>query len=113
MPAGLFLRETRMSSDPARRMLRLIWLATSLTAMLGLQHGALGATQSSSGDSPEWRTVVSKFAQEHFKNPAWGYSHCLRDYRLARELASADHVALDDDVLYAAAYLHDMAAFEP
>jgi len=49
----------------------------------------------------------------HFKNPAWGYSHCLRDYALARELAAADHAAVDDDVLYAAAYLHDMAAFPP
>jgi hypothetical protein len=60
-----------------------------------------------------WRTVVSKFAQEHFHNPAWGYSHSVRDYMLARELAATDHVTLDDDVLYAAAYLHDMAAFEP
>jgi uncharacterized protein len=60
-----------------------------------------------------WRAVVSKFAQEHFNNPAWGYSHSERDYQLARELAAQDHVSLDDDVLYAAAYLHDMAAFEP
>ena len=37
----------------------------------------------------------------------------MRDYALARELAAADHVALDDDVLFAAAYLHDMAAFKP
>ena len=102
-----------MSADAARRIVRLIWLASSLTAMLGLQHGVSGATKPAPGDSPQWRTVVSQFAQEHFKNPAWGYSHCLRDYGLARELAAADHVALDDDVLYAAAYLHDMAAFEP
>jgi len=68
---------------------------------------------SAADDAQGWRTVVSKFAQDHFHNPAWGYSHCQRDYHLARELAAADHVALDDDVLYAAAYLHDMAAFEP
>ena len=37
----------------------------------------------------------------------------MRDYALARELAAADHVTLDDDVLFAAAYLHDMAAFPP
>jgi hypothetical protein len=73
---------------------------------------ASAAGVAASEDS-DWRAVVSKFAQEHFKNPAWGYSHAVRDYRLARELAAADHVRLDDDVLYAAAYLHDMAAFEP
>jgi hypothetical protein len=61
----------------------------------------------------DWRASVRELAKSHFKNPAWGYSHCLRDYALARELAAADHVALDDDVLYAAAYLHDMAAFPP
>jgi uncharacterized protein len=61
----------------------------------------------------DWRVTVREFAAKHFKNPAWGYSHCLRDYALAQELAAADHVALDDDVLYAAAYLHDIAAFAP
>lgn len=63
--------------------------------------------------APDWRATVRELAANHFKNPAWGYSHCLRDYALARELAAADHVAVDDDVLYAAAYLHDMAAFPP
>jgi hypothetical protein len=61
----------------------------------------------------DWRAAVRELALTHFKNPAWGYSHCLRDYALAKELAAADHVALDDDVLYAAAFLHDMAAFPP
>ena len=62
---------------------------------------------------PAWRATVRGFAAAHFHNPAWGYSHSLRDYALARELAAADHVALDDDVLFAAAFLHDMAAFAP
>ena len=61
----------------------------------------------------DWRDSVRKLAQEHFKQPAWGYSHSIRDYHLARDLAAADHVSLDDDVLFAAAYLHDIAAFEP
>jgi hypothetical protein len=60
-----------------------------------------------------WRNKVTAFAAEHFKNPAWGFSHSQRDYRLARSLAASDHVALDDDVLFAAAYLHDMGAFDP
>jgi HD superfamily phosphodiesterase len=61
----------------------------------------------------DWHAGVRELATKHFKNPAWGFSHCMRDYALARELAAADHVALDDDVLFAAAYLHDMAAFKP
>lgn len=61
----------------------------------------------------DWRTTVQQFAAKNFKHPAWGYSHNMRDYALARELAATDHVKLDDDVLFAAAYLHDIAAFEP
>src|ERR1700751_2496404 len=61
----------------------------------------------------DWRAGVRDLAVKHFKNPAWGYSHCMRDYALARELAAADHAAVDDDVLFAAAYLHDLAAFKP
>ena len=60
-----------------------------------------------------WREVVRQFAAQHFKNPAWGYSHSVRDYKLAKDLAEADHATLDDDVLFAAAYLHDLAAFAP
>jgi HD superfamily phosphodiesterase len=60
-----------------------------------------------------WRELVRQFAAQHFKNPAWGYSHSVRDYQLAKELAEADHATFDDDVLFAAAYLHDIAAFAP
>ena len=61
----------------------------------------------------DWHATVRNFAIRHFKNPAWGYSHSQRDYALARALAAADHATLDDDVLFAAACLHDMAAFPP
>jgi HD superfamily phosphodiesterase len=66
------------------------------------------------GDNPKqkpWRAEIATFALENFKNPAWGYSHSQRDYALAIAMAKTDNVAVDDDVLYAAAYLHDMAAF--
>src|ERR1700691_3695186 len=66
-----------------------------------------------SAQPADWHATVRDFAAKHFKNPAWGYSHSMRDYALAKELAAADHVVLDDDVLFAAAYLHDMAAFPP
>lgn len=61
----------------------------------------------------DWRAAVKQFAEANLRHPAWGASHSTRDYELAKQLAAADKVALDDDVLYAAAYLHDVAAFAP
>jgi len=61
----------------------------------------------------DWRAALQSFAKANLKHPAWGYSHSTRDYELAKELAAADAVAVDDDVLFAAAYLHDVAAFAP
>jgi hypothetical protein len=75
--------------------------------------GAAGAGPDPAPSESAWRGVVRRFAEEHFLNPAWGYSHSRRDYDLARSLAAADAVRLDDDVLFAAAYLHDIAAFPP
>src|SRR5215475_12682684 len=63
--------------------------------------------------SGDWRAAVRQFAAEHEKHPAWGYSHSVRDYELAKALAAEDYVVLEDDVLYAAAYLHDIAALPP
>jgi hypothetical protein len=83
--------------------------------LIALSAGALSLAVAAPSAPPAqgWRAAVRELALSHFKNPAWGYSHCLRDYALAREMALADHVAFDDDVLFAASYLHDMAAFPP
>lgn len=80
-----------------------------------------GASAAFAADAPaptiehtgDWRAAVHRFAEVNLKHPAWGLSHSVRDYELAKELAAADQVTLDDDVLYAAAYLHDVAAFAP
>jgi uncharacterized protein len=79
------------------------------------------ATASIAADAPtptiehtgDWRAAVHRSAEANLKHPAWGLAHSVRDYELAKELAAADAVALDDDVLYAASYLHDVAAFAP
>jgi hypothetical protein len=77
-------------------------------ALLLLLTTAMPAGAGPSG----WREKVTAFAAANFKHPAWGFSHSQRDYELAKSLAASDHVALDDDVIFAAAYLHDMAAFD-
>jgi len=96
------------------------WLITVLDVSVAAPATAPATVPAPTATAPpiapptqDWRVTVREFAAKHFKNPAWGYSHCQRDYALAQELAAADHVALDDDVLYAAAYLHDIAAFAP
>jgi HD superfamily phosphodiesterase len=85
----------------------------AIIAALGLGAAIAAAAPAPSFPTPDWRATVRELAASHFKHPAWGYSHCLRDYALARELAAADHITLDDDVLFAASFLHDMAAFAP
>lgn len=74
----------------------------------------LGATPAHA-ETPQvdWRAKVRAFTAEHCKHPAWGLSHSDRDYALAKAMAATDKAPLDDDVLYAAAYLHDIAAFKP
>jgi HD superfamily phosphodiesterase len=87
------------------------WLLAGCLAVLAAATLARAAPPEKSVES--WRVSVKRFADTHLKHPAWGVSHSTRDYELAKALAAADHVTLDDDVLYAAAYLHDVAAFVP
>src|SRR4029077_6122641 len=52
-------------------------------------------------------------ARTKFKHPAWGWQHSERNYDVALRLAKGDHLKVDTDVLFAACFLHDMAAFPP
>jgi len=54
---------------------------------------------------------VRHLAVSSFKPPDWGYSHAVRDHACA--LAAADHAAIHDNVMLAAAYLHDIHGFAP
>ena len=88
-------------------------LAQAAALCIAVAVAQTAASQPGPAAPADWRAGVRDLAAKHFKNPAWGYSHCMRDYALARQLAAADHAAVDDDVLFAAAYLHDLAAFKP
>ena len=99
-----------MKCRPWQESARRVWTRAALVAGLCLMT-AIGYAAPSK--EPTWRQTVRAFAASNFKNPAWGLSHSERDYELASQLAASDHVVLDDDVLFAAAYLHDMAAFKP
>lgn len=60
-------------------------------------------------DAP-WKQKLYAFAQEKLLHPAWGWTHSERDYRLATEIAAKEHLKVDTDVLFAAAFIHDIGA---
>lgn len=80
-------------------------LVILVTFAVGLPAGAQGVAP--------WRNRVTAFVATNLQHTAWGVSHAERDYRLSLEIARRDGIPIDDDVLFAAAMLHDIAAFAP
>ena len=78
--------------------LKTIKNACAIFIGLTLLHNLANAQEK---PQPDWHTTVVEFAKANFKHPAWGFSHSVRDYHLAKTLAAKDHVQLDDDVLFA------------
>lgn len=70
-------------------------------------------TQSGIPLDASWKQTVYEFVKDNQQHTAWGLEHSERDYILALELAGREGLDLDLDVLFAAAFLHDMGAFEP
>ncbi|KQX25604.1 MULTISPECIES: HD domain-containing protein [unclassified Sphingomonas] len=112
-----FLKVTAQAKTPDEAMAQMIALYPSykqadfFLKYSVMEHVPVRASTVGHRAEAGWRATVRALAAAEFRNPAWGYSHSARDYVLARQMARADGVVLDDDVLFAAAYLHDMAAF--
>ncbi|TYT27203.1 HD domain-containing protein [Luteimonas viscosa] len=81
-----------------------------LAAMLLAAAASLSTT--AAAEAP-WRDAVRAWASEHAQHSAWGVEHAERNYRLSLQLAAAEGLDVDADVLFAAAYLHDVGAIEP
>lgn len=60
-------------------------------------------------DAP-WKAKLYGFAREQLKHPAWGWTHSERDYLLASEIAAKEGLSIDTDILFAAAFTHDIGA---
>jgi len=90
----------------------------ALLSMLALIEPALAAGSpavTAAGialDAP-WKVRLYELAHSRFLHPAWGWQHSERDYLMAVRLAQGDGLHVDRDVLFAAAFLHDMAAYMP
>src|ERR671917_2917977 len=46
-------------------------------------------------------------------HPVWGYGHCVRVHGLAEELARAEGISHDPEILRVAALLHDVGLYKP
>ncbi|MFX0040096.1 MAG: HD domain-containing protein [Promethearchaeota archaeon] len=59
-----------------------------------------------------WKDKILEIVKD-FQHPAWGYNHFTRVFELSLELAKTEGIDVDEDAIFAAAYLHDIGAFEP
>jgi len=57
-----------------------------------------------------WRRQVYAFGIDNGSHPAWGMAHSERDFQMTELLARNEGIAIDYDVLFAAAFLHDIGA---
>ncbi|SFS76246.1 HD domain-containing protein [Brevundimonas viscosa] len=98
---------------------RILLMACAWAALLGgpaFAQQAAGPSASSPAGIPAaapWRAAVLAHAMEHFQHPGWGWRHSERDYLLAMAVAEAEGLAVDPDVIFAAAFLHDWGGIEP
>lgn len=96
---------------------RVAAIVAALAALAGgttrAANGSTAAERSSRTAREGWRDSIRALNEQHFKHTAWGTAHSVRDYDVAKWIAASDHLAYDDDVLFAAAYLHDIAGFAP
>jgi len=100
-----------------RRIARLT-VTVVVAVMLGgaitrVASGSLVTPRRGSPARAEWRDSIRLLNEQHFKHTAWGTAHSVRDYDVAKWIAATDHLTYDDDVLFAASYLHDIAGFAP
>ena len=59
-----------------------------------------------------WRVAVYDFCRNRLQHSAWGLAHAERNFLMAQRLAREEGLTLDQDIIFAAAFLHDVAAFE-
>ncbi len=86
---------------------------TPSPAATGAVAPAATATEAKIALDAPWKVKIYAFAREHFLHPAWGWQHSERDYLLAMQFAQEEKMTVDADVVFAAAMMHDMAAFKP
>ena len=90
-----------------------LFVAAALAATLAVASPPPTATVTGIPLDAPWKVTIYQLARSKFVHPAWGWQHSERNYDIGMELAKGDGLQVDTDVLFAAAFLHDMSAFMP
>lgn len=61
----------------------------------------------------EWKVKLNEFAVKHVVHQSWGYPHAERNFHNTLMLARAEKIEVDEDILMAAAFLHDLGGLPP
>ena len=115
IPAGERRRLSSPTGDPAFAGATCLFavalaLASPASAQLPTEPNV---TAAGIALSAPWRAKVYAHARGKLLHPAWGWRHSERDFLLARQIARDEGLAIDEDVLFAAAFLHDSGAIPP
>jgi len=102
-----------MNRRIARLTVTVVVAVMLVGAITRVASGSLVTPRRGSPARAEWRDSIRLLNEQHFKHTAWGTAHSVRDYDVAKWIATTDHLTYDDDVLFAASYLHDIAGFAP
>ena len=76
--------------------------------LISLQAFSQSVTPTGIPLNTPWKVSLEAFAKKNVVHPSWGYSHSERNYHNTKLIARLEHLELDDDVLLAAAFLHDV-----
>jgi uncharacterized protein len=74
---------------------------------------AAETTQSGISLDKPWKVAIYQFSKDNLQHSAWGVGHYERNYLLVKKIAKLENITIDEDVLFAAAFLHDIGVFEP
>ena len=93
----------------------------SISAFAHLTDQKINSTQAVVSDKTptgipldtEWKKQIYAYAQKNVAHPSWGLAHSERNYQVTKELAKKEGFILDEDVLFASAYLHDLGGLAP
>ena len=88
----------------------------SLCVLVFLIPGSYGDTPKTASGIPldaDWKVKVYEFSVTNENHVAWGKAHSERNFHVSVQLAKMEHVHLDTDIIFAAAFLHDIGAIPP